>query len=302
MVFYTVDAKYDDDEYWTQPKIIRQMFHYGEDKLVQARLYPQDNDGNNDVYKPYRELVQEIIATIFNFPNLWITKGYDSIHSYTLSYGTHYKDYEHFSYCRISKIKGRENENRMVIGASPICIECGERHDYESNINCCTGSGEYCYDCGCRISEDEVIWIDGDPYCRDCVSYCDYCNEYHRGDSTYIESDGISVCDWCLSEYYVWCENCDEYHHIDNSTYVESLGRYVCDDCLDEYVKCEFCGEYFEEDEITVNGNEENVCNDCLKEHHIQCMDCEKWYPEEEIEDGLCEHCQEARENNEEEC
>jgi hypothetical protein len=303
MVFYTVDKVYEGDDYWTQPKIVRQMFHYGEDKLIQARLYPQDNDGDSDAYKPYRELVQEILATIFNFPNLWSTKsGTDAICQNVRSYGTHYRDYTCFSSCRISRIQGRENYEPMVIGASPICIECGYTHDEESNINCCSSSNQYCYDCGCLIDEDDAIWINGDAYCRDCVSYCDYCNEYHTGDSTYVHSDGIYVCNYCLDEYYVWCEDCDEYFHRDNATYIESLDRYVCDDCLEHYTQCAYCEEYFEDDEITVNGNEENVCHNCLKEHHIQCMDCEKWYPEEEIEDGLCEHCQETREQNEEEC
>ena len=34
MVLYTVDSKYDGDDYWTQSKINRQMFHWGEEKLV----------------------------------------------------------------------------------------------------------------------------------------------------------------------------------------------------------------------------------------------------------------------------
>ena len=63
MVLYTVDASYKGNEYWNEPKINRQMFHYGEEKLVQARLYPQDNDGNGDAYAPYRAIVQDIIAT-----------------------------------------------------------------------------------------------------------------------------------------------------------------------------------------------------------------------------------------------
>ena len=38
-VYYTVDASYDGDSYELQPKHTRQMFHLGEDKLVQGRLY-----------------------------------------------------------------------------------------------------------------------------------------------------------------------------------------------------------------------------------------------------------------------
>lgn len=40
MVFYTVDASYDGNDFWNEPKINRQMYHWGENKLIQGRLYP----------------------------------------------------------------------------------------------------------------------------------------------------------------------------------------------------------------------------------------------------------------------
>ena len=97
MVLYTVDASYDGNEYWNEPKINRQMFHYGEDKLVQGRLYPQSNDGDGEAYTPYRNLVQEIIAKVFDFPNLWtIKRGTELMCELVDSYGTHYRDYYSF--------------------------------------------------------------------------------------------------------------------------------------------------------------------------------------------------------------
>lgn len=303
MVLYTVDASYEGNEYWSQPKICRQMFHYGEDKLIQARLYPQGNDGDDEAYKPYRELVQEIISTIFEFPNLWTTtKGSGAISRYVYTEGTHYPDYHNFETCRICRVKDRENENCITIGASPICIECGERHDCESNINHCTGQGYRCECCGEWINEDETYWINGEPYCNDCVSYCDICDEYHRGESIYIPSEDRSVCEYCLEYYYTYCEDCDEYVHSDNATYVESVDRWVCNDCLEEnYVRCDICGTYHEENKITCDGHDERICDDCLEERYTQCDDCGSWYPNEEIEDGLCEHCKEAKEQEENE-
>lgn len=246
MVLYTVDAGYNGNEYWTQPKINRQMFHYGEEKLVQARLYPQDNDGASDAYMPYRNIVQQIVSEIFGFPNLWtLNKGTSAASRYIDSRGTHYRDYYHYGSCTLSRVKGSENEDFITVGASPICIECGSRHSTENNINCCHGS-YICEDCGDRISEDDVIWIDGDPYCRDCCSYCDHCEEYHRGNSTYIPSNYRNVCDSCLEYYYTYCDECDEYVHNDDAYYIECEDRYVCESCLHQnYFYCDDCGEYY---------------------------------------------------------
>jgi hypothetical protein len=246
MVLYTVDASYNGNEYWTQPKINRQMFHYGEEKLIQARLYPQDNDGATSVYVPYRNIVQQIIATIFDFPNLWtFSKGTDATSRFVYDQGTHYRDYFHYSNCTLSRIKGSENSEHITIGGIPICVQCGRRHDVADNINCCHNY-YICEECGERIYEEDVIWIDGDAYCRDCCSYCDECNEYHRGNSTYVESVHRYVCESCLEYNYTYCECCGEYEHNDLARYIECEDRYVCEACCDRYYfYCDDCGEYF---------------------------------------------------------
>ena len=170
MVLYTLDSTYNADEYWNEPKIIRQMFHYGEDKLVQARLYPQDNDGCSDAYEPYRQIVQEIMSTIFEFPNLWtLSKGTDKADRAITSQGTHYRDYLSFNNVTVSKVKGSENDNKFVVGADPICIFCGKRHRENGSLKCFCRYN-ICTTCGCVIEyDDDIITIDGRSYCRDCV-------------------------------------------------------------------------------------------------------------------------------------
>jgi hypothetical protein len=268
MVFYTVDYSYNGDEYWNQPKIIRQMFHWGEEKLVQGRLYPQDNDCNHDAYTPYRNIVQEIMSQIFDFPNLWsLSKGSGAASRYIYSYGTHYRDYYHYDNCSLSRVKGSENECLFNVGADPICIECGNEHDNSENINCCTDidAGYCCEYCGCCIDEDDVIWVDNEAYCRDCVEYCDCCERYHRGDSTHIEGEDIHVCDSCLDEYYTYCEECHEYVRNRDTRYVESVDSDICDSCLDEYYfRCDECGEYYRTRDIAQYIYEDReLCEDC---------------------------------------
>ena len=265
MVLYTVDASYDGNEYWSQDKINRQMFHWGEEKLVQARLYPQDNDGCGDAYTPYRNIVQGIMSTIFEFPNLWtLKKGTEEASRYIKSYGTNYKDYYHYSNCNLSRIKGSENENKFVVGESPICIECGDRHSVERNINCCR-DGYHCADCGCTIDEDDVIWVNDEPYCRDCVEYCDYCEEYHRSESTYVEGFGY-VCEDCLEHHFYYCDDCDSWHREDSVYYIDCEDRYVCENCLhDNYRCCENCCEYFPMEDMNEYDGEW-YCEECYDE------------------------------------
>lgn len=233
IVLYTVDAAYDGNEYWTQPKINRQMFHWGQEKLVQGRLYPQCNDGCGDVYRPYRNIMQEVISTIFDFPNLWdVKRGVSAACEYIESYGTHYKDYRNYDSCTISRIRGSDNQNYLVVGHKPICFKCGESHDIEKSIVCDCDIYR-CSRCGEELNEDSVIWIDDEPYCRDCCHYCDYCDTYHRMGNTYVDSVDMYVCDECLDEYFSRCDACGEYVRDRDVCYTDD-NRALCEDCYNE--------------------------------------------------------------------
>lgn len=268
MVFYTVDGSYNGDDYWNQDKITRQMFHFGEDKLIQSRLYPQDNDSaSNDLYTQYRNVVQEIMATLLDMPNLWVLKtGAIEASRCINSYGTHYRDYHHVNRCTVSIIKGSENTNRIDVGANPICIECGDEHDCDNTINCCRGVLT-CSRCGCSLDdedEDDIIYIDGEPYCSDCVFYCDDCHSYHLETERNYVYNG-SVCDSCFQDY-KWCDSCEHYHHKDDVNWVATENIYVCDDCLHQYyVKCTCCDDYLDpENAVYIDGKP--YCDSCANE------------------------------------
>lgn len=286
MVFYTVDKSYDGKEYYTQPKINRQMFHYGEDKLVQGRLYPQGNDGNTDEYTIYRQIVQQVIAQCFNIPNLWtVSKGTEHASEYINSEGTHYRDYNNFDNCTLSKNKSLPNENKFTVGHDPICIECGCTHSDCESINCCT-SGYVCADCGCSLDEDDVIWIGDTPYCRDCVYYCECCEEYHVGVEYYIDCENRYVCESCLNEYYTYCDECGEYFPSDQTTEVTTKwgsDGYVCDHCLEYYYEeCSECGNCHRHDSMIETYDGDYICGDCQKDY-AKCKECEEWYPKSEM-------------------
>ena len=240
MVFYTVDASYNGNDFWNEPKINRQMFHWGEEKLVQGRLYPQDNDGDNSVYTPYREIVQNIMSELFEFPNLWtVAKGTSAAGRYVCSYGTHYRDYDSYENCTLSRIKGSENEKYINVGHDPICIKCGNEHDIQENISCCARKVT-CAECGCEIDEDEARYIDGEYYCDDCSFWCDCCDEYRVGVATEVRGGG-TVCSSCLEDHYTFCDDCEEY--VRNRYINEINGEHICNECFEEnFGPCDHCG------------------------------------------------------------
>lgn len=270
MVFYTVDASYNGNDFWNEPKINRQMFHWGEEKLVQGRLYPQDNDGDNSVYTPYREIVQKVMSELFSLPNYWtVSKGTDAAGKFINSDGTHYRDYDNYSNCTLSRPKGSENDRCITVGHDPICIECGHEHDTEDCISCCSKPSEYyCEECGEPIDDDDVIWINEEPYCHDCVTWCDECESYFVGEgTTVINGYGytITVCDDCLDSY-TYCDCCGEYHPSEMTYWIDVDCESVCGDCFSDYYgTCEDCGEYYKlKDLEDHNGN--LLCPSCLED------------------------------------
>ena len=268
IVLYTVDSKYDGNKYYFEPKINRQMFHFGEGKLVQGRLYPQSCDGGfESEYTQFRNIMQEIFALCLDVPNLWVLqRGTDACDEAIDSEGTHYQDYNNFENCSVSILKELGNDYAMTVGADPICIQCGSRHEVEDNINCCAPS-IICANCGDRIDEDDSYYVDGEYYCEDCVTYCDECEEYHRRcDVRYVESTDRYVCDSCLDNNYTYCDECMEYYPDDQMRYVESTGRDVCDNCLENnYEYCARCDEYYLYEDMKYH-DDNFYCEDCYDE------------------------------------
>jgi hypothetical protein len=267
MVFYTVDGSYNGDKLWSEPKVTRQMFHWGEDKLIQARLYPQGNDGDDFIYTPNRTIVQEIMATIMDVPNLWrLKRGTSAASRYVYSKGTHYRDYEHYDNCTLSILSDSDNENDIMVGHSPICVECGREHSNAENINHCHGIGYSCANCGETYDEDDLHYIDGEYFCDECCHYCDMCNNWHREEETYVEGVGW-VCQTCLDDSCRYCEECEHWYRDDDTRYVEANDITVCDNCYDRYYNvCNDCHEIFRDEDLITLEDGTVLCPDCAAE------------------------------------
>lgn len=272
IVFYTVNASYDGDNIELTEKTQRQIFGYNDCQIMQSRMYPQNNDYNaENIYEDFRNIMQKVIADCLEKPNLWVRrkKHLNVVHG---NGATCYPDWEYNDLCSTSVLKEKSGLDlvSIVLGATPICVECGKTHNKVGNINCCR-DGYCCEDCGRYISEDDVIWVGDYPYCRDCVSWCDCCQEWTRDEMYYIKSEDRSVCEYCLNEYYVYCAHCYTYHNMDETFYDEDRGEYFCPDCFEElYTECENCGQIVRRKDLNevhkANGDVVFICDECYAE------------------------------------
>ena len=166
MVFYTIDENYDadgnGDDWELQPKTTRQLFHFGEGKLVQSRLYPQGNTARRSIYTQYRENVEKLLADALGEANLWsapergmirlddniVKLPYDEVYNGDfvdfLSFANHAgweNDFqEEVNYVVLKGSTNRtDNGIPMQIGSTePVCIMCGDKlsEGYNNSISC----------------------------------------------------------------------------------------------------------------------------------------------------------------------
>ena len=295
-VFYTVDAKYAGNELELQPKISRCMFHVGQDKLIQARMYPQSNDGDTGLYKDVREIAQSVISECFAFPNYWsIEKGVSACRSVSSSKGPHYRDYLNFDYCNVSYPKrdnAMKNYKKIKIGHYAICPSCGSEHGNSNCIECddCRDDIHVC--CACGNSEGdgyEMYEIDGEWYCEHCSAYCDFHDRREAidpDDMYYVNRYGYICCEARNTKYFVECEHCGDLLYVnDSSTYSADDGVYFCSlGCASEDGYVRVPGGRL------THGSNTFKCKKCGVIHHLDYMS---------EQEGLCSSCY-KRINNEE--
>lgn len=155
-VMYTVDAKYNGKDFELQPKINRQMYQYSDYKLLQGRLYPQNNDGQigDNLRTDFRNIMQKVIADCLEKPNMWVMKTSTDYRVYnkicTMPHATHYPDYVYDrNKCTLSLLKVDTEEEkfieekRMYVGFDIRCIMCGKVHDNHNTLYCSECDNKY---------------------------------------------------------------------------------------------------------------------------------------------------------------
>ena len=109
----------------TEGKIYRNMFHYKDGVLLQSRVYPQGNDGCTNLYDEFRKFVHSEFADILNKENKW----HDVRSLKVNKHGNHYPDYNSFHH--VHSIDGKESLE-MDIGHTNVCPCCGREENLQS--------------------------------------------------------------------------------------------------------------------------------------------------------------------------
>lgn len=122
------------DKLHEEGKLYRNMFHCKGKKFIQARIYPQGNDGSVDLYKKFRFIVQRELFSLLGLEeNKWKSRGVEGRdHD---SFGRHYRDYIHFSDCKTFYPAGHNDSEMISIGHVGLCPHCGRETDYSDRLS-----------------------------------------------------------------------------------------------------------------------------------------------------------------------
>ena len=152
------------------------LFYLGEDKIIQGRVYPDGREDYFDSSKELREIVQSIVAKMFDIPNYWKNiKGNEICDKMIDANTIVYPDWLYYRDCNVSfakRIDSYVNENKIKIGVDPICPESGDINTEEDEI--------FSYD---------YIWVE-----------CEVCGELFRKSEMNETDDYCNVCDNCYEE------------------------------------------------------------------------------------------------------
>lgn len=204
MIFYTVDSS-EDRAMYARAKITREVFCYSHGLLLQSRLYPNYED--MDTWTTYRSIVQAAMAVCEGEPNYWsLHTDMDTVSTYVETHDDahHYTDYTYECYHpSISLLKSVDTEGSCItVGSTSHCLRCSRELDDAESLLCefCNDRC-YCEACGCSMSTEDGYYINGYYYCRDCVNFCEMCEDAVREGLTDVTDEygnTVSVCDSCL--------------------------------------------------------------------------------------------------------
>ena len=288
LIFYTVDDE-KKAEFYSAPKRTRQVFCFNDGILLQSRLYPKTED--RDTADTYRELVQRTLSECAEVPNLWtMRREHQSVSERVRTHddSLHYRDYEYESNLptvSLLKSAGVGVNEYIIVGSTAYCIDCGDELGSNNSLHCgdCDTESDYytCCECESRYHEDDMHCINGDWYCNDCCGFCDSCEERTIGEITSAynrRGSEISVCEECLSDHYIRCDECYEYCHQDTVEHIEA--GIICNECLrSRFVECYGCDEHVRQDD-TEELDGELYCMSCaedVREEMKENANCTAW-------------------------
>lgn len=237
--------------------LARSLVTTRENRLGYVRLYATNEQSSSNWEAKKQKFLELLQAAGYgrqrDLEGCRITKQYDDYDTVIAPYIDGGADYLHDSgdYWLVSSDKdGSEYQ---------ACETSGYPSGVRSTVDC--------YSCDGDVDRDDVIMIGNRSYCRDCVAYCDDCEEYTTGESMTAVNDGDRhVCDSCLSNNYV--EATDVRRGSNRRTIIWTARDNAVEDCNGEYFTDrarDYFLTYFESDE---QYHDTENCNHTECEHY----------------------------------
>lgn len=158
-----------------------------------------------------------------------------------------------------------------------VIDDCGEINasDYQGVLN---ANDCQCETCGCGMSEDDYYFSEYTEcrYCNDCYYdehfYCEYADADYHVDQSYMvyipygNRNGYTeerVSDWAVEygDYFMYCDNDDEYWHVDLAYYCEHEDCYISQRGIDAgtYFISDWDGEVYPDDQLATTDTGDTV-------------------------------------------
>ncbi len=143
-------------------------------------------------------------------------------------------------------------------------IEAIETSEHEIMVNehlcesCFYDLYSYCDYCGNIELRDDLMWLENNEtvVCEHCTDHNDNiiwceehdCYEYQNDDDIITLANGNTICRDAY-EYgeYFYCEDCEEFYHVDYACWCESDEMYYCENCIDNH-QSQYISEYHDHD------------------------------------------------------
>jgi hypothetical protein len=132
-----------------------------------------------------------------------------------------------------------------------------------------------CVECSQDLDHDEIIELDDQIYCYDCVDHCSCCDDaVLENDLTTVYTKEYSresreYCSSCIENDTFTCEDCGDYYSDDLSQYhIQDTDTVICSGCYEhnDYFYCTDCEEYYSD--RSANYSDDGIfCNDCIGDH-----------------------------------
>lgn len=152
----------------------------------------------------------------------------------------------------------------------PIWVEKGRSkilicEDCDQNFRTCPNCHRFVEKNILLLPNQKNKWSMTQGGCKECSVRCSVCKRVVDQDNSYSH-DQDNLCEDCFSEYFTFCENCNETIDREHAVYVEGSDGDLCQRCYNDlYVNCEKCKKTISKDDAQ-EINRDYYCENCYEQ------------------------------------